>query len=216
MPSDVLIQQSGHQKDMMHIGRVFFVLLLFAFVVGCSWTGKAIYFEPVEQTNWNLKVYENNILRPPAPPTAEYRCDRMTLVFRSSEAGQRIYTGGPMLVPVIPMFGMIDIQPGREGIEAAFSIEGLIEDPALDTSSLYLIVDQDGRRINADEFKVRHFDNSGSHYYNYHFKSSLLGINRFTVVLDKTLQNCTIPSIMYEVKDYMLFCPFWLPAAAYR
>jgi hypothetical protein len=193
------------------------ISLAIILLAGCSWTGKAIYFEPAKQENWHLKTHDNDIFHPPMPAMAEYRCDKISILFRSADAGQQIYTGGPILIPVIPTFGLFNIQSGKYGIKVTFSIEGSPENPGLDTSSVYIILDQDGKKISADEFSGSDLPNNrGSYYYDYNFKSSLLSVNKFVIVLNKTLQNCNIPSIIYELKGYPFFMPVWLPAAAYR
>jgi hypothetical protein len=196
--------------------KTIIISLAIVLLAGCSWTGKAIYFEPAKQINWDLKTHDNNIFQPPAPAMAEYKCDKITILFRSADAGQQIYTGGPLLIPVIPTFGLFNVKSGRYGINVIFSIEGSPDNPGLDTNSLYIILDQNGKKISADEFSVRDFTDSGSYYYNYKFESSMLSVNKFTIVLNKTLLNCTIPSIAYELKGYPYYCPFWLPSAAYR
>ena len=194
-------------EQTMRTSSIIILLVIDFALVGCSLTGKAIYLEPAEQANWNLKNHDNDIFHPPVPVVAEHKCDKINILFSGALAGQTIYSAGPMLVPVVPMFGILDILSGEHGMKLFLSIEGSTEDPGLDKSNISISVGQ--KQINADEFGGHLYGDRWMYYYT--FKSSLLFVEKITVVTNKTIQNCSIPSILYEKKGYPVIFLFWLP-----
>jgi hypothetical protein len=194
--------------------RFLFLLLISAVLFltsGCSVVGKHIYYEPQILEN---STYSGQYL--------ECRCNEAALSMHWSLVGQKVYTIGPPIIPIIPTFGMLDILPGERGFQILLFTKGTTTKVDLTRDSLSLILSPTNVRVKAENILSSDCSQSSKdgHWtcmYNYQFLTRLANVDSFTVKINQPLNNCTIPPISYKEKDYSYFYPFIIPLdAAYR
>lgn len=187
----------------MKVNSIALCFLLAIFSSGCSVAGKNIYYEPVEQPNWTLRIHEPKQVY--VPPMSQFTCGKNIISYNSSYAGEFIYSFGPIFIPVIPTFGIFNVQPGRDGVTINFTIKGISENPGLDINSLNIELGSNEKIVKADSFDKRYF--ADEWLYTFNFKSSFLTVDSFTVRLNIEMQECIIPSIIFEKKSHIFYCP---------
>lgn len=185
------------------------LLIIVSYIsTGCSMTGNNYYFEPGDQAHWNLKVYNPTPIY--RPPMSEYKCGKTEVLYSSANAGLKVYTIGPMIVPIIPSLGMLDEQLTDQEVKLYIQFNRLTSDPEIDKKSVELFLESSNIAINPERILKSH-SYSDVWQYSVDFKVNLASANKFSVVLNNKIGNCSVPSITFTKKDHFFYYPFFWP-----